>query len=418
LKDYYAILEIAINSDDADIRKAYRRLAKKYHPDINKSSNAQEKFIEITEAYEFLTTQPKHLKVEYSTATSKKQEDIDYRASEEYERFRRECREKAEQQAKMRYEVFKKQHEAFQKSGINDFALLFTIIVRIALILIFIFLLFLPVYVAYHDEWVMIFLLVITWPFAGIIAWYIKDNRKNYFMPGNFYYTPQIIKQIYSEVHPTEQKCYFSSSRYADSNPYKLNLLKLKDLKIATTGFRQHNVNYINEDITILIPRSRKAFIIHSVNSIIKIFSILSCLIFLDISSLVWRTIIGIIIGEIVSTLVLLITSTRSNTSYLMNYGTAFRVAVWLFAIVQVSHFSIAPFNISTSDYIYLVITVIVLFDCFLMQLTNFAFKKYSSRPIIKQYAEVKQKFNEGYTVYNDITIISVLFPFFKWIFG
>ncbi|HHV38906.1 MAG TPA: J domain-containing protein [Tepidimicrobium sp.] len=54
MKDYYKILEINPNSTKDEIRKAYRRLAKQWHPDMNKSENAHDKFIEITEAYEIL----------------------------------------------------------------------------------------------------------------------------------------------------------------------------------------------------------------------------------------------------------------------------------------------------------------------------------------------------------------------------
>jgi hypothetical protein len=123
-------------------------------------------------------------------------------------------------------------------------------------------------------------------------------------------------------------------------------------------------------------------------------------------------------LGGLLSSLVLLINWTKSNVSYLFSYGTLFRVGVWIFIIAQISHFSIKPFNITTSDYIYFVITAIVLFDCFLMQLINFVFGKYSSKPITKQYADANQKFNDGYKVYNDVTVISVVYPLFKWIFG
>jgi hypothetical protein len=418
MKDYYAILEIAPDSNESDIRKAYRRLAKQYHPDVNKSKNAHEKFIEISEAYEFLINHKPHSREKYTTESAEEQRNSNYRASEEFERFRQEAREKAQQQAKMRYEEFKKQHEAFQKSGINDIALLLKMIVRITVIPLFFFLLLTPVYIALHNEWIMIFLFLITWPFAGIIAWYVYDKRKQYFMPGQFYYSPERIKKIYTEINPTEQKCYFCSSKPADSKPYKLDLLKLKDLKVKSGGFRQHNVNYIIENTAILVPRSRKAFIIHSLCTLIKIISIISCLLFLDISSLVWRFIMGMALGGLISSLILLITWTKSNVTYLLSYGTVFRVTVWIIIITQVSHYSENPFNLTTSDYIYFVITAIVLFDCFLMQLVNFAFEKYSSKPIIKQYAEANQKFNEGYKVYNDITVISFIYPLFKWIFG
>ena len=54
-KDYYKILEVEKNSSQDEIKKAYRKLAKKYHPDLNPNDNkAQEKFKEINEAYEVL----------------------------------------------------------------------------------------------------------------------------------------------------------------------------------------------------------------------------------------------------------------------------------------------------------------------------------------------------------------------------
>lgn len=54
-KNYYEILEISVNSTTAEIKTAYRKLARKYHPDINKSPEAIEKFKQITSAYETLS---------------------------------------------------------------------------------------------------------------------------------------------------------------------------------------------------------------------------------------------------------------------------------------------------------------------------------------------------------------------------
>ena len=53
-KDYYAILGVNRDAKPDDIRKAYRKLAKEYHPDVNKSAGAEEKYKEINEAYEVL----------------------------------------------------------------------------------------------------------------------------------------------------------------------------------------------------------------------------------------------------------------------------------------------------------------------------------------------------------------------------
>lgn len=53
-KDYYQILGISRDASEDAIKKAYRRLARKYHPDVSKESGAEERFKEVSEAYEVL----------------------------------------------------------------------------------------------------------------------------------------------------------------------------------------------------------------------------------------------------------------------------------------------------------------------------------------------------------------------------
>jgi len=53
-KDYYQMLGVAREASQDDIKRAYRRLARKYHPDVSKEANAEEKFKEVQEAYEVL----------------------------------------------------------------------------------------------------------------------------------------------------------------------------------------------------------------------------------------------------------------------------------------------------------------------------------------------------------------------------
>lgn len=62
-KDYYKILGVERNAQEKDIKSAYRKLARKYHPDVNPGDkSAEEKFKEVSEAYEVLSDKEKRAK--------------------------------------------------------------------------------------------------------------------------------------------------------------------------------------------------------------------------------------------------------------------------------------------------------------------------------------------------------------------
>lgn len=61
-KDYYEILGVKRSATDREIKKAFRKLAIKYHPDKNKGKDAEEKFREIAQAYEILSDPDKRKK--------------------------------------------------------------------------------------------------------------------------------------------------------------------------------------------------------------------------------------------------------------------------------------------------------------------------------------------------------------------
>ena len=58
-KDYYEILGVSKNASSEQLKKAYRNLARKHHPDVDKSADASEKFKEINEAYQVLSDSQK-----------------------------------------------------------------------------------------------------------------------------------------------------------------------------------------------------------------------------------------------------------------------------------------------------------------------------------------------------------------------
>ncbi|PSN49798.1 DnaJ subfamily B member 9 [Blattella germanica] len=61
-KDYYALLGVSRKATDREIKKSFRKLAIKYHPDKNKEKGAEKKFQELAEAYEVLSDPDKRKK--------------------------------------------------------------------------------------------------------------------------------------------------------------------------------------------------------------------------------------------------------------------------------------------------------------------------------------------------------------------
>ncbi len=100
----YQTLSVSPNASEAQIKNAYRKLAKKYHADMSKEPDAEGRFIEITEAYEALLgkTTSRPTVTSYSSEPSYSEEEV--------------RRSRAQEYARMRYYEFKKNNDAFKKS--------------------------------------------------------------------------------------------------------------------------------------------------------------------------------------------------------------------------------------------------------------------------------------------------------------
>lgn len=84
-KDYYEILGIKRDASEGEIKSAYRKLARKYHPDVNKTKEAEEKFKDINEAYEVLGDKEKRKR--YDSLGSNWQGGADYTPPPGFENF-------------------------------------------------------------------------------------------------------------------------------------------------------------------------------------------------------------------------------------------------------------------------------------------------------------------------------------------
>jgi len=78
-KDYYHVLGVSENADAAEIKTSYRKLARKYHPDVSKEKDAEEKFKELGEAYEVLRDPEKRTEYDQLRQLGAQQEDGRFR---------------------------------------------------------------------------------------------------------------------------------------------------------------------------------------------------------------------------------------------------------------------------------------------------------------------------------------------------
>ena len=127
---YLTVLELEPGATKNDIKRAHRRLSKVYHPDLNKSPEAHQKFIELTEAYTFLSQvgpRPHQETITY---------DYDPQVSE-YELWREKAkakaRQKAREEAKLQRELIKKILNLFRVCAVGLIAFNLLLIIDISL---------------------------------------------------------------------------------------------------------------------------------------------------------------------------------------------------------------------------------------------------------------------------------------------
>lgn len=84
-KDYYETLGVKRGASEAEIKSAYRKLARKFHPDVNKTKEAEQKFKDINEAYEVLSDKEKRQR--YDNLGANWQEGANFTPPPGYENF-------------------------------------------------------------------------------------------------------------------------------------------------------------------------------------------------------------------------------------------------------------------------------------------------------------------------------------------
>jgi curved DNA-binding protein CbpA len=139
--DYYEVLNVAENATFEEVKKAFRELAKKYHPDKNKDLNASTKFIEVFEAYEILKDHntkaifdKQRLNYKYSSlANSNKTKNQE---NEVYDTVKENAKKRAQYFSRMTFEDFLNSSIFILKKVTSTLALILMLIFGIFIILL------------------------------------------------------------------------------------------------------------------------------------------------------------------------------------------------------------------------------------------------------------------------------------------
>ena len=407
--DHHKVLGLTPGASEKQIKAAYRKLALKYHPDRNTAPGAKNRFHEITLAYNYLLEHPSGKE---DRATSYE----DRMASEvlRKERARMQAQARARREKKRREEEYFNRPEwhdplLLLKYGVRGFALLFASAAIIFPILLAIF--GDPASLAGTSFFIIIgvFLMV-----------YIYQKRSTWFRLGKFNSSLIDVKGFFSKKSEKKSKdrCCYCRNDMANGQSYRIELIKTLDIKITSYGALNHEAKYKNKVKSVVIPRSIRAQFFHRMATLLKLASIILCLILFPVESLLWRFIAGMLIGGILSMIMQTLAGVRSRIGYLLTPSLVIKGGIWLIALFKISN--VGPgFNLETTGYVYIVVAGLLflldmLFDLFF---GFFPFYQRLFRPIFKQSTVLDSLYKEGFRNYQELPVYSMAFPLFKWIF-
>ena len=396
-KDYHKILGLEKDAGPEDIKRAYRQLAKKYHPDINHAPEAHDQFIRITEAYEILINSDLH---EYYFHRESTRDTGFMRAR--YEKAREEAREEARRYARMKYEKFIREQEAFKKSGWHDLILTLRYILRILVFPIIVFLIVMPLVseeVSKHPSGFVMF-----WLLATILILFVANNWKSYFKIDDYYYRlSDILKLIVDSGKQLDKDCFYCPGQKAIAYPHKVSLFRIKKVQLKSYGGLYGRSAGTSRSIkTIAIPRSKKAFLLHSVSSLIKITVLCLCIYIIQSTPFVYLGIpAGIISGSTLSWGFLRFFNTHPKVSYLLSYGMIIKITIWIVILYFFGTYAL----------------ILLFFDPMIEAILRQVSGDRLFIPLMKQHPSLDKLFRKRYQVYMELPVWSVISPLFRWIF-
>lgn len=244
MKDYYKILNIKSDASDRDLRRAWHKMARKYHPDLHPDNDeAEEHFKQISEAYEVLSDERRRAVYDLTGRTVFHSTIIE---SSETRNYFYAVADKNSLEVNDEVSItftYTGKGRVFRKPSFNDFFLSG------------------PPYVAFRDlihedhpvrETSLTYVLApVNQGILKINKAYIKINNKEF-----------STEPFNIEVKPA--KCYFLTGHIANGAPLKFPM-NFEYNSTSKSKLKGHNPGHV-----ILIPRSRSAQIFHGIGSVMK----------------------------------------------------------------------------------------------------------------------------------------------------
>ena len=412
LEQYYKILGVDPRADEKTVKQAYRKLALKYHPDVNPRPGAEDKFHQLCEAYEVILSQ-----IQKETVLTAGQEEMEEEIDPAvYEEIIREAREKAWERAREKYEKIKAEKEFFEN---NDVIVVFKYIGNYLALPLGFAMIGVPVYLAITESFVVFFATIFFWVVGFFLLSHIYTKRKTWFRPGRISTRWKDIVDFFKveRKKDAQEKCNYSPDRIANSTPFRLMMFKVREVMMQNYGPFQHYVGYKRKYKEVIIPRSARAYRVHFIMAFLKPAILIVGLVLIPTPSLVWRAIGAILLTLVVSNLIYLLLHTRSKTSFLLNGFIIIKILIWLTVILtQTTYYRGGVFF--TGQYLGLIILLMMFFLDMILDLIMRAFPFYNKiyQPILKQPEIVEKLFRNGYQNYLDTPLWSTIYPFFRWL--
>ena len=190
IKDYYKILGLPLTAKATDIKRCFRTLAKRYHPDRNAAEGAAQKFIEIEEAYTWLSDAKKKRAYDFirkhgaaaaREAISQKKAKTKSRNRDRVNREVKRTRRTAQEHARMAYNHYK--HTPIYQESAGSWGIRVVVSLSIGVILLGALFTF-----AYYEQYAAVglgaFLYLPLWAFAAysserrVLKWLNKDKSE------------------------------------------------------------------------------------------------------------------------------------------------------------------------------------------------------------------------------------------------